>query len=217
MKSSAIPVDENKNEAFCIGSGAVPILDIQIAVQCAPVLLGIKMSNILITMPEHENFVYHLFKNTVFSVVCIQKDRQRIAFLIYHRRMLEQYMQCREVAIFMKKQGYQNLDLDGKIKELSKRFSAHIEKKSEFPHEMGMFLGYPFEDVVGFMEQKGKNYLYAGYWKVYGNINTAKRSFASYNRAKRWVCAMVSQGVPVMKIIHSYSMHCVAGSTKSLR
>ncbi len=38
-----------------------------------------------------------------------------------------------------------------------------MNQGKQFPHEMGLLLGYPVEDVVGFMENNGKNYLYSGY------------------------------------------------------
>ena len=44
----------------------------------------------------------------------------------------------------------------------------------QFPHEIGVFLGYPLEDVKGFIENKGKNFLYSGYWKVYSDVERAK-------------------------------------------
>ena len=35
-----------------------------------------------------------------------------------------------------------------------------------FPHEIGVFLGYPVEDVEGYMQNDGKNFLLVGYWKM---------------------------------------------------
>ncbi len=49
-----------------------------------------------------------------------------------------------------------------------------------FPHEIGLFLGYPLDDVVGFIENQGKNYLACGCWKVYSRASVAKRRFACY-------------------------------------
>lgn len=42
--------------------------------------------------------------------------------------------------------------------------------QEDFPHEMGILLGYPVEDVEGFIINNGKNELYTGYWKVYDNL-----------------------------------------------
>ena len=38
-----------------------------------------------------------------------------------------------------------------------------MEEKGAFPHEIGLLLGYPVEDVLGFIRYQGKNYLYTGY------------------------------------------------------
>ena len=53
-----------------------------------------------------------------------------------------------------------------------------------FPHEIGIFLGYPVEDVRGFIENEGQKYLMIGYWKVYKNLSRAKMIFNEYDRAK---------------------------------
>ena len=47
------------------------------------------------------------------------------------------------------------------------RYRAYMNGSKIFPHEMGLLLGYPVEDVTGFMVHGGKNSLYSGYWKVY--------------------------------------------------
>ena len=57
--------------------------------------------------------------------------------------------------------------------------------RSEFPHEIGFFLGYPHEDVIGFIENNGQNYLEVGPWKVYANQSHALRTFARYRRCTR--------------------------------
>lgn len=64
------------------------------------------------------------------------------------------------------------------IVQLRKRL-AEIE---EFPHEIGCFFGYPPEDVCGFIENKAKNCKCVGCWKVYGDAETAQRTFAKYRK-----------------------------------
>ena len=53
--------------------------------------------------------------------------------------------------------------------------SGALFEKDGFPHEVGLFLGYPLDDVTGFIEQKGKNYKCCGIWKVYGNPTSRPR------------------------------------------
>jgi hypothetical protein len=51
-------------------------------------------------------------------------------------------------------------------------------------HEIGIFLGYPPEDVRGFMENRGRNSKLSGYWKVYGDAVCALKKFEEYKMAE---------------------------------
>jgi hypothetical protein len=79
-------------------------------------------------------------------------------------------------------------------------------KKGEFPHEMGLLLGYPVEDVIGFVDNKGKDSLYTGYWKVYGNKDKKLRLFDSFESAKERLIKLLSCGVSMIDIIHTGCM-----------
>ena len=54
-----------------------------------------------------------------------------------------------------------------------------------FPDEIGLFLGYPPEDVQGFMENKAARHKLAGCWKVYGDVDAAQQTFARYKKCTR--------------------------------
>jgi hypothetical protein len=64
------------------------------------------------------------------------------------------------------------------INEMISRFAAGI------PHEIGLFLGYPHDDVRGFIENKGKNAKFSGYWKVYGDESHALKKFEQFKKAE---------------------------------
>lgn len=131
---------------------------------------------------------------------------------VYRPRELAAYLVDRRAAHPLENEGYRLGDLDACLDELSRRLQnrssasakqgtkqsakqAHDESKpcpcsnrvcrSEFPHEIGFFLGYPYEDVIGFIENRGQNYLEVGPWKVYANQNQARRTFARYRRCAR--------------------------------
>lgn len=76
--------------------------------------------------------------------------------------------------------GYKTNDLDQCIRHLKYRF-----KKESFPHEIGIFLGYPYEDVVGFIENKGDKFLANGYWKVYAKKEEKIKLFETYNKIRK--------------------------------
>jgi hypothetical protein len=50
------------------------------------------------------------------------------------------------------------------------------------PHEIGVFPGYPPQDVKGFIENNGRNSKYTGLWKVYGDKAASIRMFKKYRK-----------------------------------
>ena len=62
-----------------------------------------------------------------------------------------------------------NVSEAGNCENCIRHLQARFTGNDCFPHEVGLFLGYPLDDVTGFIEQKGKNYKCCGIWKVYGD------------------------------------------------
>ena len=75
-------------------------------------------------------------------------------------------------------------DLSEMLRRLHTARRECAEEGMGFPHEIGAFLGYPAEDVRGFIQNEGKGCLMTGYWKVYENLAGAKMIFNKYDRAK---------------------------------
>ena len=75
-----------------------------------------------------------------------------------------------------------------------------MKTKRQFPHEMGLFLGYPVEDVEGYLNNNGENSLYTGYWKVYENLDEKFRLFKSFEAAKENIIRFLAQGVSIKNI-----------------
>ena len=61
-----------------------------------------------------------------------------------------------------------------------RQLAARLCLEEEFPHEIGLFLGYPPDDVEGFIHYGPKHSKCVGDWRVYGNEEQAKRLFAQY-------------------------------------
>ena len=92
--------------------------------------------------------------------------------------------------------GYQPQQLDQCILHLIQR----IQTAEEFPHEVGLFLGYPPEDVCGFIENKACNQKCVGCWKVYGDEEKAKRTFARFQKCTDSFCAHWAKGMPLERL-----------------
>lgn len=97
---------------------------------------------------------------------------------LYRPGQLETDLQNREAAALLKRMGYPDCREEGCIRELRRRLAV----SEDFPHEIGLFLSYPPEDVRGFMEHRNRGCKCVGCWKVYGDEMAARRKFAQYAR-----------------------------------
>lgn len=77
------------------------------------------------------------------------------------------------------------------VAQLIRRFQTG----SEFPHEVGLFLSYPPEDVKGFIDQRACNFKCAGLWKVYGDEKKARDLFAKFKKCTEVYCARYEAGL----------------------
>ena len=80
-------------------------------------------------------------------------------------------------------------------------------KEFNCPHELGIFLGFPLNDVMDFMNCKNKKCLSCGYWLVYNNLQEAKETFSMYDKVKEDT---------VNYILKGDSSHNVAYSIRNL-
>lgn len=169
-------------------------VEYHIARQCAPVLTGVKPANILILKEETDCEVCSCLKGTGISSCLLWEGKGRKIWLVYKEEKLQEVIRKTEYREFLKKEGYDGVDMKELIGLLGRRFSSHQCGGTGFPHEMGIFLGYPLADVKGFIEHGGKDYLYQGYWKVYENVEERKRMFSIYNRMKSEILMELENG-----------------------
>lgn len=179
--------------------------EIQAALQCAPVLTGLKISNLLQVNRTQKNEVYRMFEGTPISCHVLYEHEKRIAVLLYRKKGLSAYLEQKEVRELMRTFGYREMELKELLEHVTVRYQAYVEERGGFPHEIGLLFGYPPEDVTGFIDNNGKNFLYSGYWKVYGNPERARKIFAGYDRAKEAAIHMAGKGFGVKDIMAFYN------------
>ena len=192
----------SKEMIYLITSVNMKALDMQLAFQCAPVLMNYKISNLLIVEKEKIDSVKQLFAKTELSCKLVMVSEEKSAFLIYREEALKSYLECRKVRELMESFGYENYELEKILEEFSRKYTEYVSSSGSFPHEMGLLLGYPVEDVIGFIQNDGENFLYSGYWKVYTNLSEALEHFERYNLAKETAVRMVSEGKDIFQILH---------------
>ena len=173
----------------------------RVAVHCAPLLAGVKISNLLTVPKTQKKTIIRMFARTHISICTLWESEEKVTFLLYEREMAENYLNQKNVKNLMERLGYRNMSLQTVLERVGRRYTSHMENGGCFPHEIGLLLGYPPEDVEGFMIHQGKNFLYAGYWKVYGDPLEAEKTFRLYDRAQSVVMAMADQGSYIRQIL----------------
>lgn len=75
-----------------------------------------------------------------------------------------------------------------------------LRQGGSFPHEIGLFLSYPPEDVQGFIENRAGSYQYAGLWKVYSDEHRARQLFAKYKKCTEIYCRRQQAGQSIEQL-----------------
>ena len=120
----------------------------------------------------------------------------RALIYIYRPGRLQSDLDAEEAKDILLRFGYEESSLDGCISRLADR----IYECDEFPHEVGLFLGYPPEDVKGFIELGGRNSKASGYWKVYGDVDRAQKQFERFSKCTGVYLECLGRGLPITKL-----------------
>lgn len=176
----------------------------RIAFHTAPTLLGIKCAS-LVGLPSEEidieqNSEYFNSragrKGLKCKVLCSCKSRKQV--LIYSESLMRKRLADPEVRKTLGCCGYCGCN---SVEQCLERLSERIHESNGFPHEIGIFLGYPLEDVIGFIENRGENFKFCGAWKVYGSVENAKRTFENYNKCRNFLCNKLSEGADIYQAL----------------
>lgn len=173
---------------------------------CAPVLAGIKPANLFRYSPEDPKqfaLEYRVWKERFalrglrLTVLKEWESGYRLIYL-YRAADLETALSQPGHQAFLCTLGYPRTgDLSACLQRLSRRL--YIEK--EFPHEIGVFLGYPLEDVKGFIRHRGRNCTCSGCWKAYGDLETAWRTFTRLRKCTETYRKRYASGIPITQLV----------------
>lgn len=176
-------------------------VETQVVLQCAPVLMNVKISNLLMLPSVWKNEIKSLFEELPLELVELYEHNGKTAFLVYRPLELSKYLNEQDTACAMQKFGYEKMELGEIVERFSIRYGEYHSGEGEYPHEIGLILGYPTEDVLGFIEHGGKDYAYSGYWKVYGNVAVAVMRFKMFDYAKESGIQMLNRGHNIKSIV----------------
>lgn len=162
--------------------------------QCAPTLAGIKTGNIFSTDYEDKPALYRQIRQLNQRLgtkgLCLLPLRcrnGRALLYLYRPAKLRHDLKNAQAHDMLTRAGYRAENPGQCVARLTRR----LRERAEFPHEIGLFLSYPPEDVRGFMENNARDFKFSGLWKVYGDEAYARAAFASYKHCtslytRRW-------------------------------
>lgn len=159
-------------------------VELRLIIQNAAVLKGKRISGMLFLNDKELARISMKLHNTNISLIILCTCKKRHLVMVYRAKELEEHLRSKEVSDYLREFGYRRDDFISNLIRLHQRMNGFYNKMKEFPHEVGIFLGYPICDIKGFLENKGERYLHSGYWKIYGNLEETRKKFLSYDEAR---------------------------------
>ena len=179
----------------------------ELLIKCgSPTLAGLKTGNMFSYSYESREEVSRDLRrlNKILvprglRVIPLRYSDKTVLIYLYRIEALKEDLSQQEAAQILREIGYESADSDRCVVKLIKK----LRGTKEFPHEIGLFLSYPPEDVRGFIENHAENCKYLGCWKVYGDVEKAKQTFARYDSCTKAYNRMWRKGVSLRSLIVS--------------
>ena len=169
---------------------------------CAPTLAGMKTGSMFTcafdTAEELHAFLRELNRSLGkkgLRVLPLRADGGSALIYVYRPNLLVRDLQNAEASRLLAERGYDLRHPESCLCQLIRRFHS----AGAFPHEVGLFLGYPPEDVRGFIEGRPCRGC-VGPWKVYGDEQAALRLFRQYKKCTDTYCTLFSQGKSIEQL-----------------
>lgn len=161
------------------------------------VISGVKPSATVTIKKGNENlydkwikYGVHFLESIGLKYVNLRECDNALIILIYNEDLLKSYVFRDENKKFLIQIGYEEEN------NISKYLFILKDRYKEFncPHELGIFLGFPLNDVKDFMECKKDKCLSCGYWLVYNNLREARATFNMYDKVKDYTINHILNG-----------------------
>lgn len=170
---------------------------------CSPTLAGMKTGNMFVcryTSTSNMRDTVRFWNKTLsikgIRVLPLRYNNGKALIYIYRPARLKNDLMDETACDILHSCGYAMETPERCIVQLIKRLADH----DEFPHEIGLFLGYPPEDVCGFIENNANDCKCVGCWKVYGDAETAQKTFAKYKKCTSVYCKQYAKGKSIERL-----------------
>jgi len=157
-------------------------------VKISGVLFGKKGGELLVLRQDHSSLscrkrlqrIAGLAGSWRFSCLLLSQNRQGAKVIVYDRALTREILARIPVKV-LSRLGYQPpVGARGFLGEIKKRW----RQTGRIPHEVGLALGYPLKDVVGFMGLYPLEYSGGCGWRIYGNPTRSLRRSVRFQQAR---------------------------------
>lgn len=187
------------------------LLERELAQHCAPALCGLKPANLVSlsrrTFPMLDSLLagcQAVFQRLGLCLETVCSCAGWDLVLVYQPRLLAWQLRKKPVRELLRRLGYPAAgELQTQISYLGQRLAM----QEGFPHEIGLFLGYPVGDVLAFQRNQGKGCKLCGYWKVYGDVEAAQACFAQLDACRAALLQGLRSGKPLAQLVEAYRIH----------
>lgn len=169
---------------------------------CAPTLAGLKTANLftcpygsreaLLSAIRRMNF---RLRGKGLRLIPLRFSPDKALIYLYRPARLNRDLSDDRSREILRSCGYPD-DPQCCLGELMRK----LRTQPDFPHEIGLFLGYPPEDVQGFICNRACNCKCVGCWKVYGDEAAARKKFAQYKKCTRIYCDQWAKGKDIERL-----------------
>ncbi len=180
-------------------------IETMLAFHGAPTLEGIKPGSLISFNKQRIKNCQAILKQYKTCMECkgiyffvLSETSNWLLLFIYRKNALTEIINNKDVQDFLEFYGYVNIrTLNQYLRYLKIRMSL----QKGFPHEIGVFLGYPLEDVKGFIENSGRHFKMSGLWKVYSDTKRAEKLFAKYAECSDRFCSCLLNGQSIEDLV----------------
>ena len=170
---------------------------------CAPTLAGMKAGS-LFPCPYDDNEEFTddlarfraLLRPKGLRLLCVRNRPGRALILLYRPSLLYRILSGKDALRILTERGYDSVSPKDCLGELFRRLQ---KGGRDFPHEVGLFLGYPPDDVSGFI-RRDRPVRTVGARTVYGDAEGAERRFAAYRRCTDSYIRRLKNGCPLERL-----------------
>ncbi len=175
---------------------------------CSPTLAGIKTGSLFsVRVNPKEDIdsevrkLNDMLREKGLRIIPLKKTDKYVLLYLYRPDRLKKDLKDPKALCILRMKGYKPESPECCIVQLA----DHLKNDDSFPHEIGLFLGYPPSDVEGFMKNPFKGVQCCGCWKAYSEPEKAKRTFNRFSTCTKVYHEMNRKGRSLAQLVVAHA------------